>query len=118
MRVRNAVADDYERGLALLRCGIQYVRDLAVFPHGNHGDNALVGLGHAHEIELSPVGVGDRDPGLPRFGRDEAEGLVRLTLGYEDLVYGAACPQSLDNCVAALYYIVSYLFFVCFHITR
>ena len=57
---------------------------------------------------------------------DMAQGLVRLALGNENLIYAAAYAQSLDNGISALDYIVFDLkivflvlhFFTCAHICR
>ena len=74
-----------------------------------------------HVVKLPAVGIDNDYSGLARFRRDMAEGLVRLALGNENLIYAAAYAQSLDNGISALDYIVfdlKIVFFVLHFFTR
>ena len=125
-RIAHLVAYDDKRLLAFFPCKSKDVRHLAVFVNAYKGDNALMRLRDRHVVKLPAVGIDNDDAGLARFRRDVAEGLVRLALGNENLIYAAAYAQSLDNGISALDYIVFDLkivflvlhFFTCAHICR
>ena len=109
VRIAYLVAHDDERRLAALCRERQNILDRAVVAHGAHGDDALMRLGLAHKVELTPVALHDDYALLARLGRDVSQRLVHVAAGDEYFVYRAACAQRLDNGVAAFNKLIFYL---------
>ena len=109
----------HDQGLFILLRGFgKDVLHAHILPHGGKGDDALMGVGAAHAVQLALVGVHHHDARGTGFGGDVAQGFIRLTLLDEDLVDILTGPQSFDDGVAALDYAVGlsgqgiFLFFV------
>ena len=60
-----------------------------------------MGVGAAHAVQLSPIGLHHHDARCPGLGCDVAQGLVYLTLLDENFVNTGLCPQGFDHRVAA-----------------
>ena len=101
MGVGELVADHQEGGLPPVPGGLEEVLHRGVLPHGGHGDDALVGVGAAHGVQLVPVHLCQHGPLLPGLVGQLAQGKVHLALEEEDLVNGGAGPQGLGHGVAA-----------------
>ena len=61
-----------------------------ILPHRAQGDDALVGVGTAHAVQLAPVGVHHHDALFPGGGGDMPQGGVGFALGDENFVDGHA----------------------------
>ena len=69
---------------------------------GGLGDDALVGAGGAHLVELAPVYLHHRRAGLPGQGGQARQGAVGLSGGHKHLVQGAAAFDGLGDGVSSL----------------
>ena len=100
--VGNLVAH-HQQGLFVLRRRVrQNVLHTDVLPHRRQGDDALVGVGAAHVVQLPPVGLHHHDARRPGLGGDVAQSLVHLTLLDENFIDAGLRPQGFDHRVAAL----------------
>lgn len=99
VRVLDAVADDDERGLTALLRDTENVVERYIFLCGGLRDDALMGAGDAHVVELAAVAGHGRDAALFRLGGNVRE---VCALGEEDLVHRAARAQGFEDGVAAL----------------
>ena len=100
--VGDLVAHHQQGRLALFRGGGQNALHRGVFPDSGQRDNALMGVGAGHTVQLAAVGLHHHDARVPGLGGDVAQRLVRLALGKVDLVDGGADAQGLDHGVAPL----------------
>ena len=82
-------------------CPLEDVLDGGVFPNGGHGDDALMGVGAGHLVQLPPVGV-DHHHAVGAGGvGDVTQGAVGVPLGQVDLINGGPGTQCLDDRVAS-----------------
>ena len=95
------VAHHDEGSLSLFAGGVEDVLHAGVLPHGGHGDDALVGVGAAHEVQLAPVGLHHHHVLGAGLGGNVAQSGVGLALGQIDFVDGDPGAQGLDHRVAA-----------------
>ena len=102
VRVADLVADHQQRRFVPVPRGLEDILDGGVLPHGGEGDDALMRLRAAHEVQLAAVDLHDHDARGAGGGRDVAQRLVGLALGEVDLVDGGTGAQRLDDRVAAL----------------
>ena len=100
--IGDLVAYHQQRGLALVGSGLQDAVHRHIFPDGGQGDDALVGVGAGHVVQLAAVGLHHHDARGAGLGGDVAQGLVRLALGQIDLVDGRAGAESFNDRIAAL----------------
>ena len=100
--VAELVADHQQGGLPPGLRRAENVLHRGVFPDGTEGDDALVGVGAAHGVQLPPVRFHHHGPGGAGLGGDVAQGLVRLALLQVDFINGRPGPQGLDDGVPPL----------------
>ena len=92
----------HDQGRLVLGGGIcQNIVYTDVLPHRCQSDDALMGVGAAHAVQLPPVGLHHHDARRPGLGGDVAQGLVHLTLLDENFVDAGLRPQGFDHRVAA-----------------
>ena len=90
--VAELVAHHHQGGLPLVPGGLEDVGHTGVLPHRRHGDDALVGVGDAHGVQLAAVGFHHHNALTPGGGGDVAQGGVGFTLGDIDFIHGGAGP--------------------------
>ena len=100
--VGNFVADDQQGVLPLVGGGLEDALHADVLPHRRQGDDALVGVGAAHAVQLPLVGLHHHDARRPGLGGDVPQRLVRLPLLEVNFVNVLPRPQGLDDGVASL----------------
>ena len=100
MGVGQLVADHNQGFFALIRGDGQNVLHRGVSLGRRHGDDALVGLGDAHGVQLAVVGFHHHNALLPGLGCDGAERAVRGAPGNVELVDSRSGAQRLCNGVA------------------
>ncbi len=92
----------HDQGRLVLGGGIcQNIVYTDVLPHRCQSDDALMGVGAAHAVQLPPVGLHHHDARRPGLGGDVAQSLVHLTLLDENFVDAGLRPQGFDHRVAA-----------------
>ena len=99
--VGQLVADDDEGGLVPGGGFFQNVVDGHIFMGSGQSDDALVGTGGGHGIQLPPVNGHYHGSRLLGLGGQPLKALVRIALGHEHLVDGAAAFQCLRDGVPA-----------------
>ena len=71
----------HDQGRLVLGGGIcQNIVYTDVLPHRCQSDDALMGVGAAHAVQLPPVGLHHHDARRPGLGGDVAQGGIGLTL--------------------------------------
>ena len=100
--VGDLVAHHQQGGLALVPGGLKDALHTDVLPDRCQGDDALVGMGAAHGVQLPPVRLHHHHARRPGFGGNMSQGLVRLSLLEVNFVNRLPCPQGLNDGVAPL----------------
>ena len=100
--IGDLVADHQQRRFAPVGGGLQNALHRHILPDGGQRDNALMGVGARHGVQLAAVGLHHHNARGAGLGGDVAQRLVRLALGKIDLVDGRSGPQRLDHRVASL----------------
>ena len=100
--VGDLVAHHQQGGLALVPGGLKDALHTDVLPDRRQGDDALVGMGAAHGVQLPPVRLHHHHARRPGFGGNMSQGLVRLSLLEVNFVNRLPCPQGLNDGVAPL----------------
>ena len=100
--VGDLVTDHQQRRLSPVGGSLQDVLHRGVLPHGGKGDNALMGVGAGHTVQLPPVGIHHHDARRTRLGGDVSQRLIRLAPGDVNFIHGGAHPQCFDDRVAPL----------------
>ena len=115
VRIGNFIADDDERRFAFFFGGRQNVLHGAVFLYRAHGYNALMGVGLAHHVQLSPVCLHHDDALTSRLGSNVSQRLVHFSLGNVNFINCAAGTERLNDSISAFYTVFrkSLLFHVC-----
>ena len=102
MGVRQLVAQDDQRSFTLFTGVSQDVVNGGIFPGSRHVDDALMGVGHAHGVQLPPVHADHHGPRFLGLLGQPLEAVVHLAAGHEHLIDGPAGAKGLLHGVAAL----------------
>ena len=105
--VREFVANHQQRRLSLVRRRLENILHRGVFPDRGQGDDALMGMGAAHGVQLPPVGLYHHRSGGASLGSDVPQCPVRLALLEVNFVDCHAGSQRLNDGVPALNHPVS-----------
>ena len=84
--ITDFIADDDEWIFISLFCKIQNIFKGAVAFYGTYGNDTLVRLCYAHEIQLAFVAVDNHDAGFSGSGSNKAQCVIRVAFGTIDLV--------------------------------
>ena len=101
MAVGDLVTDHHEGILPKFFRPVQDVLHRDVVPHRADRDHALMRVGLAHGVELSPVAFHHRDALVLCHRGDKAQGPVTVPAGNIDLVDRSPGPQRLCDGISA-----------------
>ena len=107
--IAQLVADDDQGSLTTGSCLLQDLVDGGVLVGSSQGDDALMGTGEGHLVQLAAVNRNDDGAGFLGLSSQTLQAAVGVALCNEDLVDGTACLQRLGQGVATLQLTLNFL---------